>query len=296
MPKEMLDNIPPLRNPLYLPPDVFNPYLHPPPGEIDVLNIVENGIDFLPVLDPPYAEEFFKSESTITNVYQKPGKGIYPHFYTGSDGCDGTLDSWCDRGLDNNCMLRAHNDGRNGFFFDSLSGWLIVNIPKVKRGYIVIKVETWHFPGEDPLTEGWTAVDNESLEGESVRTLRWSDTKRNVTIHHKKDASFPADHISSPPDIATSTSGNFRQLKKKKEHKPCDAFRFEYAIDDRPLISLGDDKLKAYPYYHMQRVVETLTLLEEQESWTEERDVQLAIRITGCERDRVWSLNNVYWA
>jgi hypothetical protein len=96
--------------------------------------------------------------------------------------------------------------------------------------------------------------------------------------------------------MATSTSNDFRQLKKKKEHKPCDVFRFEYAIDDRHLISLGDDKLKAYPYYHMQRVVETLTLLEEPESWTEERDVQLAIRITGCERDRVWSLNSVYWA
>ena len=114
MPKEMLNTLPELSWPLYSPPDVFNPYIHPPPGEIDVLNIVQNGIEFQPVFDPRYTDEFYHSESTITKVYQKPGKGIYPSFYTGHDLCDGTLDSWCNRGWTNDCMLYAHNDGRTG--------------------------------------------------------------------------------------------------------------------------------------------------------------------------------------
>ena len=114
MPKEMLANLPPPEEPIYNPPDIFNPYLHPPPGEVDVLSIVENGLEFLPVLDPSHAEEFYQSTSTITELYHTPGKGIYPSVYVGSDYCDGTLDSWCDRGADNTCMLRAHNDGRTG--------------------------------------------------------------------------------------------------------------------------------------------------------------------------------------
>ena len=161
MPKEMLINLPELQGPMYMPPDVFNPFLHPPPGEVDVLNIVENGVDFQPVFEPRYTEEFYRSDTTIKKVYQKPGKGIYPSFFAGHDLCDGTLDSWCNKGWTNECMLYGHNDGRTGtlrpcllvgswnwdtahayreyfhqtgLFLDSFSGWLILNIPKVKLG------------------------------------------------------------------------------------------------------------------------------------------------------------------
>ncbi|KAL3936820.1 MAG: hypothetical protein SGARI_002396, partial [Bacillariaceae sp.] len=71
---------------LYEGPDVFNKDLHPPPGALDVLNIVEGGIDFVPNLVPDYVQylkkpKFEKAPSVTV------GKGHYLQTYAGY--CDG---------------------------------------------------------------------------------------------------------------------------------------------------------------------------------------------------------------
>ena len=51
------------------------------------------------------------------NVEIEAGKG-WSLDVTGSDGCDGMYDSFCNRGPDNGCLLYAHNDGRKNIEFD----------------------------------------------------------------------------------------------------------------------------------------------------------------------------------
>jgi hypothetical protein len=113
---------------VYNPPDI-NPNLHPPPDAIDVLNIIEAGVDFKANLLPDYTQhlkrpKFDKSPSVPV------GKGNYLNTYAGF--CDGSVDSWCKRSADEKCLLYAHNDGRNGILMNSVSGWMVLNLPDLK--------------------------------------------------------------------------------------------------------------------------------------------------------------------
>jgi hypothetical protein len=114
---------------IYTGPDVFNPNLHPPPGAIDVLNIVESGVDFVPNLVPDYVQylnmpKFVKAPSVPV------GKGHYLDTHAGF--CDGSVDSWCRRDPGSDCLMYGHNDGRNGLVMNSAAGWMVLNLPDVK--------------------------------------------------------------------------------------------------------------------------------------------------------------------
>ena len=74
-----------------------------------------------------------------------PGKGWGIFSQSGDEitgYCDGSMMSHnCHRSKNNNCLLSGHNDSRNTISGDGLSGWLIVQIPKLKEGLIFAKVE-----------------------------------------------------------------------------------------------------------------------------------------------------------
>ena len=56
----------PLSKPnVYDAPDVFNPVLHPPRGEVDVLSIVENGLDFRRALAPSYTDFYDETTASV---------------------------------------------------------------------------------------------------------------------------------------------------------------------------------------------------------------------------------------
>jgi hypothetical protein len=55
---EMAAFVPNPARPLYKPLEQFNPDVHPPPGEVNVLNIVEAGVGFKSTLDPDYAKDY----------------------------------------------------------------------------------------------------------------------------------------------------------------------------------------------------------------------------------------------
>ena len=57
-------------------------------------------------------------------------------------------------------LLRGHNDGRGGLVFDSFSGWLILNLLRVRSGIIVLKMECWHKVNRAWKTQGWTSINN----------------------------------------------------------------------------------------------------------------------------------------
>ena len=105
----------------YDPPEVYNPALDPPLGELDVLAIVENGVSFRKnlarILDSAQNMEGrdFKEEGTGSrlNLDIVGGKGWQfenPLTASAPDNCDGEYDSWCRR--TGSCLMYGHNDGR----------------------------------------------------------------------------------------------------------------------------------------------------------------------------------------
>ena len=71
------------------------------------------------------------------------GWGVDSQFGSAVTGyCDGSSNSYnCHRSMKNNCLLSGHNDARNVISGDGLSGWLIIQIPRVKEGLIFAKME-----------------------------------------------------------------------------------------------------------------------------------------------------------
>lgn len=122
---------------LYNAPDVFNKNLHPPAGAIDVLNIVEAGVDYSSNLVPDYEQYLVKPK--FERAPSVPiGKGHYLNSYPGF--CDGSVDSWCRRGDTDDCLLYGHNDGRTGILTNSVSGWMVLYLPNVKVRCIILCV------------------------------------------------------------------------------------------------------------------------------------------------------------
>lgn len=114
---------------IYEGPDVFNKNLHPPAGALDVLNIVEAGVDFSSNLVPDYVQ-YLKKPKFEKAPSVPVGKGHFLDTYSGF--CDGSVDSWCNRDWGEKCLLYAHNDGRKGILLNSVSGWMVLNLPDVK--------------------------------------------------------------------------------------------------------------------------------------------------------------------
>ena len=57
------------------------------------------------------------------------------------------------------CPLAGINDGRSTLSGNGLSGWLVINIPRVKLGYIFAKLQWW-YPRNMAFTKDWTEVNN----------------------------------------------------------------------------------------------------------------------------------------
>jgi hypothetical protein len=260
---------------MYEPPDVFNPSLNPPEGEIDVLSIVELGVSFRPMLAPKYAEGVYKKPSFSEPPQVTVGKGTLLQTAAGDDYCDGSLHSWCKRGYNENCLLRAHNDGRNGLIFDGLSGWIVLTIPDLLHGQIIVKLETWHPAGENYRTSTFLTVNNETT----------SDPLSQRALQH--DAlSKDEEHLMMP--------ANSSRMLKKKPPEPCEMFLFQYAINGE--INTVDRATFKERKHDLARVVETFVVLDDPNfTGGAETEVEVAIRIVGCERYNTFKFSHIYW-
>jgi hypothetical protein len=84
--------------------------------------------------------------------------------------CDGSPHSGdCKRGNTNKCLLSGQNDAREQVAGNALSGWLVVNVPDVKTGFIFAKIQWWD-PRAIAKTKDWTEVNN-GMEGYREREL-----------------------------------------------------------------------------------------------------------------------------
>lgn len=110
--------------------DVFNPDLHPPAGALDVLNIIEAGVPYTSIMDPDYITQFHPKPKFEKDPTLQVGKGYWLNTYAGV--CDGSVDSFCKKQEDEDCLLYNHNDGRNGLMMDAYSGWMVTNLPEFK--------------------------------------------------------------------------------------------------------------------------------------------------------------------
>lgn len=307
MSPQMLEHINDPPRTFYDPPDLFNSNLHPAPGEIDVLNIVEAGVDFRSTLNPDYTA-FYK-----TPTFEKPpqvpiGKGAQLVTKAGDHTCDGTVDSWCARGYDSPCLMYGHNDGRNGIAIDGYSGWLVFNIPDLLNGHIAIKFESWHLAGSNTKTDGWESVNNEGRRqlqsGKQLRGVYHSSDSR--TNHTSTDvpASIPVPRAPVRPTIVSSAPQNstfegwetygYERMLGEQPAPYCDEFHFEYAIDGK-ITSLSKDEYLERKK-DVQRVVEIITLLEDPNyTGGVEKEVEVAVRITGCQRTKTFHVTHLYW-
>jgi hypothetical protein len=284
MPPEMREHINEAPQNIYHPPDVFNPSLHPPAGEIDVLSIVEAGVPFQSILAPTWAEDVYKTPTFSKPPHVPIGKGIELDTRSGDEFCDGSLDSFCSRGKDDTCLLRAHNDGRNGLKFDGFSGWMVMNIPDLLHGYIVIKIETWHQSGSVYKTAGWDGINHETTRHRDLH----EDQQGNRDDY---SANFSFANVSSS---VSSLSLDDRRLKKKPPELSQE-FKFQYAINGN--ITTMDKTTFLQKKQNVARVVEMVVLLDDPNfTGGDETEVEVAIRIIGCGRQNTFKISHIYWA
>lgn len=296
MPPEQAGLINPAEHNLYNPPDVFNPALHPPEGAVDVLSIVEAGIDFGSILSPCHVDEFYKKPKFESPPKVPIGKGISLETKAGDDFCDGSVDSFCSKGADQNCLLYGHNDGRNGLDFDGYSGWMVMNVPDLKNGYVVLKFESWRQPNSAFKTDGWTSVNNEGKKSRQTLEHRGPSFSISPVRSNSNSTAVALGEGDSEFDYSRSTNERSRRLKQQPPDF-CDNFQFEYAIDGKVTVLDLVKFQELSKLGHIQRVVETLVLLDDPNyTGGQEKEVEIAVRMTGCARTKVFRVSHLYWS
>lgn len=160
----------PLRHALYQGPDVMGLNFKVPKGEVDVHAIAIATNYEAPQLDHLWKDEGDDDEveedaeasrrwlrdehdrNSSSNVKREtsestivPGEGwgsSWPDSRTIEGYCDGSSNSECGRTYDGNaCLIATNNDGRESIAGDATSGWLVINVPNVKEGFIYGKLE-----------------------------------------------------------------------------------------------------------------------------------------------------------
>jgi len=258
---------------IYDPPDMYNPVLGVPDGEVDYLAIVENGIDYLPFDAPaPPLRDIEVSNRLIKLAVDGEGEEIVPGLGWGvttkssPDLCNGTYDSFCGRSKDQECLLYAHNDFRGGITFDSFSGWGIFTLKNLKEGLIYLKMDSWR--QDNAATEGWTAENN----GTRSRSL----SNEGHVDNYKDENWF----------FHRSLANEF-----------CDDQTLEFAFGDTVIRLTSDEILAPERFSLIQRVVQIWTVLEDRDYTKGDTvDVELGLRLRGCQREHAFWLTHIYWA
>ena len=264
------------RTMLYEGPDAHNTCFDIPEGEIDVFNVVagrrrlDNGFRSLSLPDKHNIDDPLKDNATplardLEDVI-KPGKG-WEVWGEPPGFCDGTYNATCGRWTKDDCVLIGHHDARGAVIGNELSGWLVMSLKDLKEGIIMLKLHTWHTEEESTITEGWTSVENNRRRlGQSSTFF---DTKERT-----------------PADRMLTRNYDTPELP--------DEFAFDYAIDGE-ITTLTKDQFMMEKK-QIQRVVETITILDDPNFTSESKDVEIAIRLRGCGRSVVFGVSHVYWA
>ena len=316
MSQRALTQLNPVELSVYDPPDVYIPIFDPPDDAVDVLSKVERGPPFCPLVAPSYLHWYYddnlnhnlgngrKLNRNIDQSTFVPGQGIRLDAQVGF--CDGTLDSFCSRSTHQPCLLRSHNDHRGGLYFDSYSGWIIMDVPHVELGMVIIKMETWHPPNEVEKTKGWKSINNEMTEEDGGSRRMYDDEGAFLEVKEQDDF---------------DPNKEDERILGAKAVEYCDEFRFEYSIDgvvtrlnstefrarnqgigqNNEVITLshGETPKKKKKLQQRHRADDEEEDDNDDEKSTEStsgKTVQVAIRMIGCGQSKVYKLTHIYWA
>lgn len=273
----------------YSPPDVFNPALYAieDGGGVDYLGIVENGIDFREIVtfdNSPLPAGMVNAGKVMKLGIDsiKPGLGWFVDGNANPDECDGSYDGFCNRGIDQNCLLYGHNDHRGGVGFDSRSGWGVFVVPNVKIGIIMLRMEWWHRGKENARTLDWTE-ENNGDPNYARRLLATNATKAQ-----------PSRRMGQSAPSYQYSNHTARQLGGGPEL--CANLKFEFAVNGKITSYTKDEYME-----HLQvieRVVQCQTVLNDTSLIPpgEAFDVELAVRLSGCEQQNLFYISHIYWA
>jgi len=251
---------------LYEGPDVPNPDLKVPKGEIDVRAIVINRRRELQRREKDYFNFKIHHEIMDTNEKSKvektyipqsnlrrrtdsneiiPGKGWELQTLPGN--CDGTATGICGRQPSSNCLLYDKMDEKGGLIGNALSGWLVMNVSNMTQGIVILKLETGLKSDDNQITKDWNEVNNGEYTG---------------FLQNEAPGDFMFDFVINNV-VTTLTQEEFSQRKKS----PNDEVELLTLLDDPDFVPEGESK-----------------------------DVEVAIRLRNCDHDCTLKLTHVYWA
>uniref|UniRef100_A0A7S4J0A1 Uncharacterized protein n=1 Tax=Odontella aurita TaxID=265563 RepID=A0A7S4J0A1_9STRA len=247
--------------------------------------------------------------------------------------CDGSYMSECGRntvgGAWSNCRLYGHNDGRPGMIGDGLSGWLVMNVPKVKEGLILLRIEHWISIESDEMTVDWTVENDGKTDVEEPKyVFPWDPPTVNATsgdgrrrlggMLSGRDGVGSLDRTIRLPtsnmnerqfdnedgywETDSSFGASRRRLKGPAKVHP-DDMKFEVAINGEVIkssnkeefLSYGKEIVKNFALWPMMDDVEWA-----KRDWGDQEgeDVELAVRITCPSKPRSCTIgiSHVYYA
>jgi hypothetical protein len=131
---------------------------------------MKNNLSPYPSESEPDSRLHRRLNSTSYNEDIIPGRGWEVTGWVLTDGfCDGSSMSACGRVPGGTCLASGHNDQHVGLAGNSLSGWLVFLIPKVKEGIVLARMEWWC--GVNPeITANWNDV-NDGKTNDNTRHL-----------------------------------------------------------------------------------------------------------------------------
>ena len=101
-----------------------------------------------------------------------PGRGWELSGWVHTNGfCDGSSMSTCSRAPSSTCLASGHNDQHLELAGNSLSGWLVLTLPRVKEGIVLVRMEWW-CSVIPTITKGWTEVNGGNTTDTTPYTQR----------------------------------------------------------------------------------------------------------------------------
>jgi hypothetical protein len=153
---------------------------------------------------------------TSANEEIIPGRGWELGGWTGTNGfCDGSSMSACGRDNAGTCLALGHNDYHVGLLGNTLSGWLVFVVPKVKEGIILARLEAW-CQANPLITQGWTEVNDGKTNDTTPYTGRV--LADNVEPNMPLDLGLVDANIES--DAMPSSAWNPKDRKLRKRAPP----------------------------------------------------------------------------
>ena len=131
---------------LYEGPDPDLPSLFLPDDALDVYAIASARRNLQSSFHRDVIEPFDNTSPMHHNLEENNGIAQGDWFFTKDipvGTCGGEYNDICGRQEGEKCLLSGHMDHRGGIQGHSTSGWLVMNLKKVK-GFILIKIESWH--------------------------------------------------------------------------------------------------------------------------------------------------------